>query len=186
MKMITRRGLFLLILIVGFLIALGVLCYSVANDGHKWAMQPYNGQLYRNGELIAEGTITDVNGNVLAETVDGVRYYNDSRTTRKATLHVLGDTRGFISTGVQNVYESKLVGYNPVNGIYSIARNGSGNDMSLTIDSNVCDVAYEALSDYKAGCVGVVNYKTGDIVCMVSTPAYDPSDKPSDIDTNDY
>ncbi len=185
MKMITRRGLFLIILILGFIGGLGFLTYSMISHGPAWAMQPYNSTIYRDGELIAEGKITDSNGNVLAQTVDGKRVYSESETTRKSTLHTVGDTMGFISTGVQRVYRSKLVGYSPLNGIYSITRNGSGNDMSLTVNSDVCDVAYDALSDYKAGCVGVVNYKTGDIVCMCSTPSFDPTNKPSDIDTND-
>ncbi|MCH5315931.1 MAG: penicillin-binding protein [Eubacterium sp.] len=186
MKMITRRGLFLLILIVAFVFGLGFLTYSFLNDGSKWVMQPYNSNIYHNGELIAAGKITDCNDRVLAETVDGKRVYNDSLTTRKSTLHAVGDTKGFISTGVQSVYKSKLIGYNTLSGINTIKRNGSGNDMELTIDADVCDVAYDALSDYKAGCVGVVNYKTGDIVCMVSTPSYDVSNKPADIDTNEY
>jgi peptidoglycan glycosyltransferase len=148
-------------------------------------MQPYNSYLYYNGELIGAGKITDTNGTVLAETVDGKREYNESQTTRKSTLHAVGDTKGFISTGVQTVYNARLTGYSSLTGIYSVIKNGSGNDMELTIDADVCDVAYEALSDYKAGCVGVVNYKTGDIVCMVSTPSYDVENKPSDIDTNE-
>jgi peptidoglycan glycosyltransferase len=185
MKMITRRGLFLIILIVGFLGGMGFLTYSLVTDGNSWVMQPYNSHVYYNGELTGAGKITDCNGTTLAETVDGVREYNESVTTRKSTLHVVGDTKGFISTGVQNVYEAKLTGYNILTGIFSAA-NGNSNDMELTIDADVCDVAYEALSDYKAGCVGVVNYKTGDIVCMVSTPSYDVENKPSDIDTNSY
>ena len=70
-------------------------------------------------------------------------------------------------------------------GVYSIERYGKGNDMQLTIDSEVCNTAYKALADYKAGCVGVVNYKTGDIVCAVSTPSYDIEDEPSDLNTNE-
>lgn len=186
MKMITRRGLFLLVLIVGFLFGLGFLTYSMLADGDEWVMQPYNSHIYYEGELIGAGTITDTNGTVLAETVDGKRVYNDSVTTRKSTLHTVGDTKGFISTGIQSVYKANLTGYAAWNGIYSVTKNGSGNDMELTIDADVCDVAYEALSNYKAGCVGVVNYKTGDIVCMVSTPSYDVENKPSDIDTNEY
>ncbi len=183
MKMITRRGLFLLILVIAFLCGLGFLTYSFVSEGHDWAMQPYNSKVYYNGELIGAGKITDCNGRSLAETVDGRREYNDSETTRKSTLHTVGDTKGFISTGVQNVYESKLTGYNSLTGIYSLSK-GKTNDMELTIDADICDVAYNALSDYKAGCVGVVNYKTGDIVCMVSTPSYDIQNKPSDIDEN--
>lgn len=183
MKMITRRGLFLLILVIAFLGGLGFLTYSFITEGHDWAMQPYNSKVYYNGELVGAGKITDCNGRSLAETVDGRREYNDSETTRKSTLHVVGDTKGFISTGIQNVYESKLTGYNALTGIYSLT-NGKTNDMELTIDADICDVAYNALSDYKAGCVGVVNYKTGDIVCAVSTPSYDVQNKPNDIDTN--
>lgn len=185
MKMITRRGLFLLILIIAFLGGLGYLTYSFVNDGPKWVMQPYNYDLYYNGDLVAAGTITDSKGVVLAETVDGKRVYNESKTTRKSTLHAVGDTKGFIATGVQSVYKSKLTGYNALSGIYTVVKNGSGNDMELTVDSHICDVAYNALSDYKAGCVGVVNYKTGEIVCMVSTPSYDVENKPYDIDSNE-
>lgn len=185
MKMITKRGLFLLILVAAFLGGLIFLTCSLVTEGDSWVMQPYNSHIYYNGELTGAGTITDCNGAVLAQTVDGKRVYSDSAVTRKATLHAVGDTKGFISTGVQNVYEAKLTGYSVLTGIYSAIGNNS-NDMELTLDADICDVAYEALSDYKAGCVGVVNYKTGDIVCMVSTPSYDVSNKPSDIDTNDY
>lgn len=186
MKMITRRGLFLIVLIVAFLGCLGFLVYSFVTDGSDWVMKPYNSHIYYNGELTGAGKITDVNGRSLAETVDGKREYNDSATTRRSTLHTVGDTKGFISTGVQNVYESELTGYNILTGIYRAA-NGDTNDMELTIDADVCDVAYDALKDYKAGCVGVVNYKTGDIVCMVSTPSYDVQNEPSNMDDDpDY
>lgn len=44
-------------------------------------------------------------------------------------------------------------------------------------------MALDALGDYK-GTIGVVNYKTGDIICMVSNPTYDVNNVPSDIDTS--
>ncbi len=184
MKMITKRGIFLWILVIAFLGGLVFMTVSLVKDGDSWVMMPYNSHLYDNGELTGAGKITDCNGRSLAETVDGKREYNDSLTTRKATLHTVGDTKGFISTGVQRVYKAKLTGYSVLSGIYSVTKNGSGNDMQLTVNADVCDVAYEALSNYKAGCVGVVNYKTGDIVCMVSTPSFDPQNVPTDLDTN--
>lgn len=183
MKMITRRGLFLLILIVGFLGCLGFLTYSLIADGRDWAMQPYNSSVYYNGELTAAGTITDCDGEILAQTVDSKRVYNEDENIRKATLHTVGEA-GFISTGVQNVFEAKLTGYNVLTGIYN-AMGDKSNDMELTIDADVCATAYKALKNYKAGCVGVVNYKTGDLVCMVSTPTYDIENKPSDINDED-
>lgn len=184
MKMITRRGIALVILIIGFAAGLTALTISLVNNGAKWVMQPYNGYVYHNGELIGAGKITDKNGRSLAETVDGEREYNDSKTTRLSTLHTVGDTKGFISTGVQSVYKAKLTGYSVLTGIYSATKEESGNNLKLTIDADVCDVAYKALRDYKAGCVGVVNYKTGELVCMVSTPTYDPQNEPYDLQTN--
>lgn len=185
MKMITRRAIFLWLLVLAFIGGLVFMTVSFVKDGDSWVMQPYNSRVYSNGELVGAGKITDCNGRSLAETDDGQREYNDSLTTRKATLHAVGDTKGFISTGVQNVYKAKLTGYSVLSGIYSVTKNGSGNDMQLTLNADVCDVAYEALSDYKAGCVGVINYKTGDTVCMVSTPSYDPQNIPSSLDTSE-
>ncbi len=185
MKMITKRGIFLWILAVAFLFGLGFMTFSLVQNGDTWVMKTYNSHVYKDGELIGAGTITDCNDKILAQTVDGKREYSDDATTRKSTLHTVGDTKGYISSGIQSVYKSNLTGYNLLFGVYSIERYGKGNDMQLTIDSEVCNTAYKALSDYKAGCVGVVNYKTGDIVCAVSTPSYDIEDEPSDLNTNE-
>ena len=51
---------------------------------------------------------------------------------------------------------------------------GTGNSVYLTIDSELNRVAYEALGG-QSGTVGVYNYKTGEILCMVSGPSIDPS-----------
>ena len=39
-------------------------------------------------------------------------------------------------------------------------------------------MAYEALGGQN-GTVGIYNYKTGEILCMVSTPTFDPADPPN-------
>jgi peptidoglycan glycosyltransferase len=184
MKMITKRGIFLWILCILFVAGIVFLTVSFVNNGSEWAMKRYNYHLYSNGELIGAGTIYDKNGEVLAQTVDGKRAYSDSATTRKSTLHIVGDPKNFISTGVQSVFDSRLTGYNLLLGVYNIERYGKGNDMTLTIDSDICDIAYKAL-DGKKGTIGVVNYKTGDIICAVSSPSYDVDDVPDDLDTNE-
>lgn len=184
MKMITKRGIFLWILSALFIVGLVFLSYSLVTEGSTWVMKSYNRHVYSNGELIAAGDITDRDGVVLATTEDGERVYNDDETTRLATLHVVGDAKGYISTSVQANFESELVGYSLLTGIYNNVQNGKGNNIELTIDAEINAVALEALGDYK-GTVAVVNYKTGDIVCMVSTPTYDVNDVPSDLDTSD-
>ena len=63
-------------------------------------------------------------------------------------------------------------------------RRQRGNDLYLTIDARYNYTAYEALGG-KSGTVAVYNYETGEILCMVSAPSYDPLNVPEDITTND-
>lgn len=184
MKMITRRGIFLWILSALFVVGLIFLTVSFVKSSDEWVMKHYNLHVYNNGELIGAGTIYDKNGVPLAQTVDGDRVYNDSATTRKSTLHIVGDPKNFISSGVQSVFDAKLTGYSKVTGVYNIKKYGKGNDLTLTIDKDICDEAYKAL-DGRKGAVGIVNYKTGDLVCAVSSPSYDVNDVPYDLDTNE-
>lgn len=184
MKMITRRGVFLWIMAILFVAGLIFLTISFVKSGDEWVMKHYNFHVYSDGELIGAGTIYDKNGVPLAQTIDGERVYNDSATTRKSTLHTVGDPKNFISSGVQSVFDAKLTGYNKLTGVYGIEKYGKGNDLTLTIDKEICDEAYNALNGRK-GTVGIVNYKTGDIVCAVSSPSYDVNNVPYDLDTND-
>lgn len=185
MKMITKRGVFLWLLSALFVAGIVFLTVSFVSHGDEWAMKRYNRHLYSNGELIGAGTIYDSKGKVLAETVDGERKYAESKLTRKSTLHVVGDPKNFISTGVQAAFDSKLTGYNIMFGVYNIKRYGRGNDMNLTVDSELCNAAYKAL-DGRKGTIGIVNYKTGDIVCSVSSPSYDVNDIPDNLETSEY
>ena len=52
---------------------------------------------------------------------------------------------------------------------------------SMTIDAEANVAAYEALGR-RTGLVGVYNWKTGEILCMVSTPTFDPADRLPDAD----
>ena len=56
--------------------------------------------------------------------------------------------------------------------------------MKLTLDADLCKTAYEALEG-KKGAVVVYNYKTGAILCEVSTPSFDPGAPPADLDTDE-
>lgn len=184
MKMITKRGIFLWIISLAFIVGLVFMTVSLVQNGDTWVMKRFNHHVYSNGELIGAGTIYDKDGDVLAETKDGDRVYSESVTTRKSTLHVVGDPKNFISTGVQSVYSARLTGYSLLFGVHNIQKYGKGNDLKLTIDRDVCDEAYKAL-DGRKGTVGIVNYKTGDIVCSVSSPSYDVEDVPDNLLTSE-
>lgn len=184
MKMITKRGIFLLFLSLAFIVGLVFMTVSLVNNSDTWVMKRFNSHVYTNGTLVGAGTIYDKNSEILAQTKDEKRVYSDSQTTRKSTLHVVGDPKNFISNGVQSVYSARLTGYNLLFGVYNIERYGKGNDLHLTIDKNINDVAYEALAGRK-GTIGIVNYKTGDIICEVSSPSYDVENVPDNLDTSE-
>lgn len=184
MKMITKRGIFLWIMSLAFVVGLVFMTVSLVQNGDTWVMKRFNHHVYSNGELIGAGTIYDKDGDVLAKTKDGDRVYSDSATTRKSTLHVVGDPKNFISTGVQSVYSARLTGYSLLFGVHNIQKYGKGNDLKLTIDRDICDDAYKAL-DGRKGTVGIVNYKTGEIVCSVSSPSYDVEDVPDNLLTSE-
>ena len=184
MNTVTKRAYVLLAIIIAFIGGLGFLAVSFALDGGTWATSRVNGHLYSGGEIKNAGKILDCNGVVLAQSKDGERVYNSNKTIRKATLHAVGDTYGFIATGAHSLCRDKLTGYSFVDGIYTLIQKGEGSDVNLTIDANLCASAYKALNGRK-GTVGVYNYKTGEIVCMVSAPTYDPENKPENMDENE-
>ncbi|MBR0535631.1 MAG: penicillin-binding protein [Clostridia bacterium] len=185
MKTTAKRSIALLLLVAMVLGGLGVLGYRFAVNGEKWATLRANEHLTENGSFVGAGNVLDRNGEVLAFTENGERNYNNSERIRKSTLHIVGDTEGYISSGVQTAYKSQLSGYSPLTGFYTLERYGKGNDVVLTIDSKVSAVAYDALKGRK-GVVAAYNYKTGEILCSVSSPNYDIEDKPSaeDIEKN--
>ena len=184
MNRIFKRTYWLYIFAVAFLAGLIVLFFTMEINAGKWVVKDFNKHLYSNGELLAAGTIYDRNGVVLAETKDGKRYFSDNANIRKATLHVVGDTAGYISTGVHSSMKSDLTGYSFLNGIYNLKKNGTGNDVTLTIDAELSVTAMKALGKNK-GTIGVYNYETGEILCAVSLPTYDVYNKPSDIATDE-
>lgn len=183
MRSTTKRTYIVILLIVAFFGGLGFMLYSFITDGDTWVSSRANALIYSGGELTVAGTIYDRDGEVMVSTQGGKRTYNDSYNKRVSTLHVVGDSSGYIATGVQTLYRSNLIGYNFIDGIYKTLSSDEGIDIKLTIDADVCAEAYSAMNG-KKGTVVVYNYQTGEVICMVSAPTYDPTNKPSDINTN--
>lgn len=175
MKRIEKRAGVCLILVAALILGLGLFTFRFFTSGGRWASQPFNSHLYKNSRL-AVGRVLDRDGDVLTWTDDtGSRHYYESESVRKATLHVVGDSEGKIGTGALTAFADKLSGYNPFTGVYSPL--GMGNDIYLTLDARYNYIAYNALNGQK-GAVGVYNYKTGEVMCMVSSPTYDPANPP--------
>ena len=157
-----------------FIVLCVVFLVKYTSNAEDWAFYETNAHIYTSGKMTRPGEISDREGRVLSKTQDGVRVYNEDADIRRATIHTVGDHEGYISTGVTNALRDKLVGYSEINGVYTYS--GKGNNAYLTIDSLVSVAAMKALGN-SAGCVGICNYKTGEVLCMVSTPTYDIENK---------
>lgn len=181
MKKIERRAVVCSILALLLAAGLGVFLVKYLVNGGSWASSAFNRHLYDSSGVLAVGTVLDRDGDVLSTAEDGKRTYYDNETVRRATLHAVGDLQGSIGTGALNAFADRLTGYNLLNGAFGADR---GAELYLTIDARYNYEAYQALNGH-AGTVAVYNYKTGEILCMVSAPSYDPLNVPADIETND-
>ena len=131
-------------------------------QGGSWAIRSSNAHITNNGQLTYSGEITDRDSNLLSYSKDDVQQYNDNALIRKATLHVVGDPNGYISTGAQYAFRTQLSGFNPVTGVVSPFGNSvTGSNIQLTVSSDMSAAALQALNG-KKGAVSVYNYKTGE------------------------
>lgn len=181
-----RAGVLYLLLIL-FVSGIAYLIYSVVVNGGDFISQSYNGHIYATNGTASLGNIYDSDGEILAETIDGIRVYNDDESVRISLLHTVGDSSGYIGTSIQSTFLSELLGYNIFTGLNTIKGSDYvfSNDITLTIDSDLNAAAYEAL-DGKNGAVLIYNYLTGEVLCKVSTPAYDPMNIPDDLTTDEF
>lgn len=182
------------ILTMAFFAGLAYHTVNLIFHASEWIIEPMSTFLPENGSLEYAGKVLDRNGVILAQSVDGKRVYNEDEDVRKACLHVVGDDSVNIGTALQTVYRSRLTGHK-FNGSFIFGtglpdklKNTEditpyGADFTLTIDSRLQKAALEALG-VNRGAMVFYNYQTGEIVCMVSTPAYDPMNVPEDIETN--
>lgn len=180
MKKVKNRALCALLLVAVAIIGLGYYIIRFAVSGGDWAGASFNSTLYSGGTLMA-GTLTDRNGVVLSSATDGKRTFAESTDVRKSTLHAVGDAQGNIGTGALSVFAPEMIGYNIFTGSYS--RTGEGKTVALTLDSRLNVEAYKALNG-RRGAVLVMNYKTGEILCMVSNPAFDPAKPPGNVESD--
>lgn len=175
MNKLARRAWFTTVLCFALILGLCVISVRYFANASDWVTFQNSPHVYSTGGVMDCGMIVDRSGTVLLDSRNG-REYAESETLRRAMLHLLGDSDGNISPALIAEYGDELVGFDVVNGTY---RGTSGSaQMTLTLSAEVQQTAYNAMQGQK-GCVGVYNYKTGEIICMVSTPSFDPADPPS-------
>ena len=184
MKRIMTRSLIVWIVTFAFLGGLIFLGVRIVLHNDEWVQQPFNGHMAASGGLAKAGRIYDRNGMLLAHSENDTRLYHDNASTREALLHVVGDNSLNISTAIQSRYRTSLTGYSFILGLGLPESLRPNSDVKLTVDADACRAAYEALGGRKGACV-VYNYKTGEVLCDVSAPGYDPQYPPDITEENE-
>ena len=154
-------------------------CYSVYFYGGRWVTNAYNPRIASGKQSVIMGKVTDRDGTVLAYTDSvGERRYHSSKETRMAVSQVVGDNGGKVSTGVDTFHAQYLLGFKAsVTERLMDAFAGApqrGDDIQLTISERLSRYISECFPEGKRGAVVVMNYKTGEILAMVSMPQFDP------------
>lgn len=173
MKQVRQRTALIILLIALLAAGMALFCTFYFVHGADWASFSANAHAYTDGTLTS-GEILDREGVTLYDPATGE--YADSRSLRRATLHAVGDPQNNISTGAKTAFRSRLVGFNPLTGTTT-----GGHKLYLSIDSSLNETARDLLNGQK-GSVAVYNYQTGQILCMVSSPDFDPADPPTITD----
>lgn len=148
-------------------------------QGSIWASDVRNSRLRATNSL--RGDILDRDGNLLATTAeDGTRQYVSNATARRALSQTVGDVAGMSGTGVETLYSSTLLDISSsltdrLSELFNSARH-MGSSVQITVDGRLQAYIASVFPEGYRGAVCVINYKTGEILAMVSMPNYDPCD----------
>lgn len=165
MKKVKRRATAALLIAALLVVGLAVYLVRLADDGGAWAS-------YFSGGTPG-GTILDRNGVVLYSSDEDGCSFAEDWSTRVSCYHLLGDPNGNVRTGALRQFRDRLAGYSFVEGATS------GKTISLSVDSTLNVTAYSALAG-RNGAVMLMDYTTGEVLCMVSSPGDDPENPSSE------
>ena len=180
MKKVSGRAIFPLILAIVLLAGTVLLCVRYFAKADEWVTFSGSPHVYT-GVNLDGGIVTERDGTLLLDSTDG-RTYSADAVTRTATMHLLGDRYGYIQAPLLGSFADYMIGFDKINGLYGA--EGTEANAALTLSASAQTAAYQALGNYH-GTVGVYNYKTGEILCAVTSPSYDPDNMPDvDADTS--
>ena len=163
MTKLAKRAWFAYFLAAAMLVGVIVILVRYAVGAPDW--MPFQ----------SNGLVVDRSGTMLMDNTDGKSELADDPTVRAAMLHILGDTQGYIAPYLLNEYGDEMSGYDRLTGTRHTGN--SYGKMQLTVSAYAQAAAVYAFGGQK-GTIGVYNYKTGEILCMVSSPTYDPRNVP--------
>lgn len=165
MKKINRRAFSVLIIALAVIFGLGVYVLRYVDHGQDWALY------FSRANSGSTGELTDRNGQMLASFSATENLFSEDTEARIANYHVTGDYWGRTGTGVLSNFWNDMQGFDLLTG----TTKAESSSWQLNIDSELSKAAYRAL-DGRNGAVLLADYTTGELLCMVSSPAVDPAD----------
>ena len=146
---------------------MGVYLTQYIEHGEDWALY------FSRANSGATGHIVDRNGITLAYFDEVRSTYSPDRITRAANYHITGDYWGRTGTGILSRLWDDVHGFSLLTGTTHV---GSNKQLALTYDARLNNKIYEAIGEWASGCMMVCNYRTGELLGMVSAPSVDPLD----------
>ncbi len=177
MKKLSNRTWMAALLALALLIGTGTIMFRYFKYADEWHAQWDSEPIY-SGDKFLCGQIYDRSEILLLDATAG-RQYPEDEALRRATIHLLGDVQGNIPDYIMAYYRDEMNSFNLFDG----GTPPEDAALHLTVSSYVQKAALDALGENK-GTVGVYNYKTGEILCMVSTPCFDPLN-PKEVDDSE-
>lgn len=170
------RAKMLLVLILCFTVGIAGFLVDYFVNSNKWVFAEGSPHIYVSDkvETVGCGLIADRHGNLLAD-LNGEKIFSNDPVLRAAVMHWVGDREGNINASALSKYINEIARYDAINGLYTYG--GTGGKVTLTLSARLQMAALEAMGEYK-GTLAIVNYKTGEILCSVTTPTFDPDAVP--------
>lgn len=164
MKKITRRALSVLLIAAMVICGMGLYLLNYIDHGEEWALY------FSRANSGSTGLLLDKNGIMLASFSGTDELFSPDELTREANYHVTGDYWGRTGTGILSRYWSDVKDFSLLTG--TTRREDSV--LTLSIDARLNNKIFETMGAERSGAMLVCNYRSGELLGMVSTPSVDP------------
>lgn len=164
MKKITRRAFSVLLIAALVIYGMSVYLMRYIDHGQEWALY------FSRANSDSSGALLDREGTTLAYFDATESSFSPDELTRKANYHVTGDYWGRTGTGILSRFWKDLQDYSLITG----TTRAESSVLSLNIDARLNNLIYEQLGADSKGTMLLCNYRTGELLGMVSTPSVDP------------
>ncbi len=152
--------------------------WSLIRSGRRWFSFAGNTYARQQKKNAVAGAVYDTNGILLAYTSDSQRVYAEDEGIRRAMVHVVGDAQGNVANAVESFMAYYLYGFDmdflDQARLFFAGSPKAGDTISLTVDAALSGRIASWFPSDKRGAVCVMNYRTGEVIALLSFPNYDP------------